>query len=135
MILKGSKFKDDRGALKFNNDFDVSSIKRIYTIENENLSFIRGWQGHKIEQRWFACMNGKFKIGVIEIDNFDSPSNQLCPKYFELTADVLDILHVPAGYITSIKALEEESKLLVMADYKLDEIQDEYRFPLDYFSN
>ncbi len=135
MMLKGSKFTDERGTLKFNNDFDTTCIKRIYTIENKNLTFIRGWQGHKIEQRWFSCMSGKFSVGVIEVDNFDSPSNQLRPQYFELTADALDILHIPAGCITSIQALEEYSRLLVLADYKVGEIQDEYRFPLDYFNN
>ena len=49
-IVKGKAFKDDRGQLKFNNLFNLSLIKRIYLIENKK-DIIRGWQGHKIEQR------------------------------------------------------------------------------------
>ncbi|PIX07465.1 MAG: sugar epimerase, partial [Flavobacteriales bacterium CG_4_8_14_3_um_filter_35_10] len=41
--------------------------------------------------------------------------------------------HVPQGYVSSIQAMEESSKLLVMADHLLGEIKDEYRFDVDYF--
>ena len=70
-ILEGNKHEDDRGIITYNNEFDISKIKRIYTIENHSTDFVRGWQGHKIEQRWFASMKGKFEISVIEIDNFE----------------------------------------------------------------
>lgn len=135
MLIKGNKFQDERGIITFNNIFDASEIKRIYTIENTTTDFVRGWQGHKIEQRWFSCVSGKFRIGVIEVDDFDNPSLLLKPTFYELEANQLDFLHIPAGCITSVQALEENSKLLVLADYLLGEIQDEYRFPLEYFKN
>lgn len=133
MLLKGKRHTDHRGTITYNNDFDASKIKRIYTIENASLDFIRGWQGHKVEQRWFACMKGKFEIRVIELDDFENPSKNLPQNKYELNTDSLDFLHVPGGCITAIRALEEHSKLLVLADYALGEIQDEYRFPLDKF--
>ena len=64
MLLVGKKHQDERGIITYNNDFDASQIKRMYTIENHSTDFIRGWQGHKVEQRWFACMKGGFKIKV-----------------------------------------------------------------------
>lgn len=131
--LKGNKHQDERGIITFNNDFDASQIKRIYTIENASTEFIRGWQGHKIEQRWFACMNGSFEISVIDVDDFENPSKDLTIQKYLLTADVLTYLHVPAGCITAIQAKENNSKLLVLSDYSLGEIDDEYRFPIDYF--
>ena len=133
MLLEGKKHQDERGIITFNNDFDASQIKRIYTIENTFLDFIRGWQGHKIEQRWFACMQGSFEIAVIKIDDFENPSKDLIPEYFILKTNNLDFLHIKSGCITAIKAKEKNSKLLVLADYSMNEIQDEYRFPLDYF--
>ena len=133
MLLEGKKHQDERGIITFNNDFDASQIKRIYTIENTFLDFIRGWQGHKIEQRWFASMQGSFEIAVITIDNFENPSKDLIPEYFILKTNNLDFLHIKSGCITAIKAKEKNSKLLVLADYSMNEIQDEYRFPLDYF--
>ena len=133
--LKGKKHEDERGIITFNNDFDASQIKRIYTIENHSVDFIRGWQGHKIEQRWFAAMKGKFEISVIKVDNFENPSKNLTVNTYELSDESLTYLHIPAGHITSIQALENESKLLVLADFGLGEVQDEYRYPLDYFNN
>lgn len=135
MMLKGNKFQDERGTVTYNNAYDASEVKRIYTIENASTDFIRGWQGHKIEQRWFACMSGKFRIGVIKIEDFDQPLPTLEPAYFELNAEQLDFLHIPAGNITSVQSLEENSKLLILSDYFLGEIEDEYRFPLEYFKN
>ena len=39
------------------------------------------------------------------------------------------------GYVSCIKAIEKDSKLLVMADYILVKLEDEYRFELNYFNN
>lgn len=133
MLIKGSKYMDERGVVNFNNNFDASAVKRIYTIENTHIDFIRGWQGHAIEKRWFSCIKGNFIIAVIQIDDFEKPSENLLPTIYELNADGLDVLAIEAGCVTAIKASAEDSKLLIMADYALNEIKDEYRFPLDYF--
>lgn len=135
MILQGKNHEDERGIITFNNEFDATQVKRIYTIENHSTDFVRGWQGHKIEQRWFACIRGKFEICIIKIDNFDNPSKDLEVQKYILDDKTLDYLHVPAGCITAIKALDTGSKLLVLADYDLGEIQDEYRFDTTYFNH
>jgi dTDP-4-dehydrorhamnose 3,5-epimerase-like enzyme len=132
-IINGGSHSDERGRLRFNNSFDATSIKRIYIIENNKTAFVRGWQGHRIEQRWFSVLQGSFKIELIAIDNWEHPSRDLKSLTFILNADKLDILHVPQGYVSSIQSIDEGSKLLVMADYLLGEIKDEYRFDIDYF--
>lgn len=134
MIFEGNRHEDERGVITYNNEFDFSRMKRLYTIENHSTGFVRGWQGHKIEQRWFACMKGSFEISVIEVDDFMQPSKDLTIHKYLLKEDKLTYLHIPAGYITAIQSLSVESKLLVLADYKLGEINDEYRFDLDYFN-
>lgn len=134
MIFEGKRHEDERGIITYNNDFDASQIKRIYTIENHSTDFIRGWQGHKIEQRWFACMKGSFEISVILVDNFTNPSKELTIHKYQLQDDVLTYLHIPSGCITAIRSKEKRSKLLVLADYELGEINDEYRYNLDYFN-
>ena len=133
-IIKGNSHTDARGTLFYNNDFDASAIKRIYVIENNGTDFIRAWQGHKIEQRWFSAMKGSFKIKLIKIDHWDQPSKNLEKLTFTVNAEKLDVLHVPKGYVSSIQSLEEGSKLLVMADHLLGEIKDEYRYDVDYFN-
>jgi dTDP-4-dehydrorhamnose 3,5-epimerase-like enzyme len=133
-IIKGNHHKDDRGTLTFNNDFNALGIKRVYTIENESLDFLRAWQGHQIEQRWFSAVAGSFKIKLIEIDDWKNPTKDLPILEFILNSENLDILHVPRGFATSIQSLEDHSKLLLFADYQLGEIQDEYRFASNYFN-
>lgn len=133
-IILGNHFKDDRGTVNFNNDFNALGIKRVYILENNSLDFIRGWQGHQIEQRWFSAIVGSFKIKLIKIDSWENPSKDLPVFEFVLTDNNLDVLHVPQGYISSIQANEDQSKLLVLGDYELGEVQDEFRFPIDYFN-
>ena len=133
-LISGNCHQDERGQLFYNNDFDTSCIKRMYVIENHSVDFVRAWQGHKVEQRWFSAISGGFKIQLIAADNWDTPSENLPRIEYHLHSEKLDILHIPAGYISSIQALEEKSKLVVMSDYHLGELNDEFRYPTDYFT-
>lgn len=133
-LISGNCHQDERGQLFYNNDFDLASIKRMYVIENHSVDFVRAWQGHKAEQRWFSAVQGRFKIQLIAVDNWDTPSENLPRIEYHLHSEKLDILHIPAGYISSIQALEKKSKLVVMSDYHLGELNDEFRYPTDYFT-
>ncbi|AIG30077.1 sugar epimerase [Flavobacterium psychrophilum] len=132
-IIKGNCHTDTRGKLKYNNDFDASQIKRIYCLENANVQLKRGWQGHKIEQRWFSAVSGEFEIKVAKINDWDTLDLNHNPSIFQLSSDTLDYLHIPPGYVTCIQAKDENAILLVMANYFLGEVNDEYRFSLDEF--
>lgn len=134
-IFEGGKYSDERGSLFFNNDFNLSEIKRMYCIENNDIDFIRGWTGHQVEQRWFSALQGRFTIKLIKIDNWETPSNNSEVLSFELFSENLNVLHVPKGYVSAIQSKEKGSKLMVMADYFLGEINDDFRFPIDYFEN
>ncbi|TDE04767.1 WxcM-like domain-containing protein [Flavobacterium sandaracinum] len=133
-LIKGNSHTDDRGTLQFNNDFNALGIKRMYTIQNRDTTFIRGWQGHKIEQRWFLAVQGSFKITLIAIDDWLAPSVNLLKSHFLLDSKTMDILNVPPGYVSSIQSVEVDSKLLLLSDYTLAEIEDEYRFNINYFT-
>ena len=133
-IIKGSFSTDIRGTINFNNAFDLSLIKRMYIIKNTSVDILRGWQGHQKEQRWFSAMDGGFCIKLIKIDDWELPSKDLESIELSISNKTLDVLHVPKGYVSCIKAIEQHSKLLVMSDYKFGEIIDEYRFELDYFN-
>ena len=80
-------------------------------------------------------MHGSFYIKLIKIDDWGLPSKDLDSIEFSLSNKTLDVLHVPKGYVSCIRAMEKDSRLLVIADYKLGEIVDEYRFELNYFNN
>ena len=132
-LIKGSSFTDSRGTLYYNNTFDTSAIKRIYIIQNSCVNVIRGWQGHKIEQRWFSAVQGEFEIHLIEIDNWETPSKDLQSIKYTLSSDKMNVLHVPSGFVSSIRSKQLASKLLAMSNYGIWEIKDEYRYEIDYF--
>ena len=133
-VIPGGNHTDKRGILTFNNDFDASDIKRLYTIENKSTSFIRAWQGHAIERRWFSAIKGSFEIKLIKIENWENPDKKAKVSSIILNDKNLDTLCVPNGYVSSIQALKDNSKLLAMSDYLLGEIKDEYKFDANYFN-
>ena len=134
-VILGGNFNDNRGNLFYNNNFDASKVKRVYVIENANSQIYRGWQGHKIEQRWFIAIDGSFEIKLIKINNWDCPNKNIEILEFQLNSSSLDVLHVPSGYVSCIRSIENQSKLIAMSDYLIDELEDEYKYPLDYFNN
>ena len=132
-IIKGNSFTDIRGTIYFNNSFDTSEIKRMYIIQNSSVDIIRGWQGHKVEQRWLSALQGEFEIHLIEIDNWETPSRGLQSIKYDLSSDKMNILHVPSGFVSSIRSKESDSKLMAMSNYGINEIKDEYRYEINYF--
>ncbi|WP_326984840.1 WxcM-like domain-containing protein [Chryseobacterium sp. MYb264] len=132
-IIEGGKYSDERGDLFFNNNFNASEVKRIYFIENKNINSIRGWTGHEVEQRWFSTIQGSFVIRLVQVDNWNNPNKKAEILEFELSSQSFNILHVPRGFATAIQAKEDNSKLIVMADYLMGELKDEYRFEINYF--
>lgn len=55
---------DARGSLRFCNDFNMSEVKRFYTISNSAAEPKRGWIMHKRETKWFFPLRGKTEVKV-----------------------------------------------------------------------
>jgi len=68
MLIKGKKHKDHRGILSFVNDFDMTKVVRMYSIE-PNINVIRAWQGHKKETKWFYVIKGSFLVKIVKMDS------------------------------------------------------------------
>ena len=90
---------------------------------------------HVVEQRWFFCVEGSFDVRIAEIPNVDHiPDN---PKVYRYCLDYEkpNILHIPSGYANGFRALEENSKLLIFADYPFGAISDDQvRFDKDLWT-
>lgn len=133
-INSGGHHADERGTVYFFNDFDMTEVKRFYRINHHDTSTIRGWRGHKIEQRWFHVFRGVFEIKLIEIDNWERPNPVLPVTKMILRAKDDVVLHIPAGFATCLKAISAHSELIVFADTLIEHAKnDDYLFPLDYF--
>jgi len=134
VLIPGGQHADHRGTLTFLNDFNMSEIKRFYIIQNKDIDIIRAWRAHKIEQRWFYAVDGEFLIKVVKIDSFESPAKHLPVEEYLISAKSNQVLHIPVGYATSVQATTNESKLLVFADYGIENAKlDDYLYPQDYF--
>ncbi|WP_435625421.1 WxcM-like domain-containing protein [Flagellimonas sp.] len=130
-IVKGAFFKDERGGMRFVNDFDMKAVVRFYEIMPANTDMIRGWQAHREEKKWFYCIQGSFVINLVKIDAFDAPSAALKAVPYRISDDEPQVLFVPGGYATAFKSLQEGSRLQVFSNFDLDTSKnDDFRYPL-----
>lgn len=135
-FIQGGIAKDERGQIRFVNEFDMSLIKRFYIIQNADTALIRGWRAHRVEQRWFYVLSGSFNVDLVKIDDWENPDPSLPVENVILNAADMKVLHVPAGYGTAFRALESNSELLVYADYPVSHASlDDYTWKFDYFKN
>lgn len=131
-VFRPEIFEDERGSVLAVNALDLSPVKRCYFIENLCTSFLRGWQGHNIESRWFLCLKGVFEVYVMSIVAFEKK------QFINLKKITLDstegfILLVPPGNVTALRSSEDPSRLQVFSDYGLNEVADEIRFDITTF--
>jgi len=135
-FIQGGVAGDERGQIRFVNEFDMSLVKRFYIIKNADTELIRGWRAHRIEQRWFYVLSGSFSVGLVKIDKWESPDPSLPIVNVVLNASEMRVLHVPSGYGTAFKALESGSELLVYADYSIAHASlDDHTWASSYFKN
>lgn len=128
-VISGALYRDARGQLACVNAFDFPNVKRFYTLHHPDPSVVRGWNGHRLERKWFYCVKGSFLLGLTRIDNWESPSEDLPAERFRLSAGRSEIIAVPGGYANAIKALEPDSILMVFSDKTVEEsAADSYRF-------
>ena len=109
----GGVHVDARGRLRFCNDFDMTSVKRFYTISNSQEQPVRGWIGHKKETKWLFPIKGITTIKV------ESMSGSACSKSYILSEDKPTILRIPGGNWFCIEQ-HEDAEVMVFSDCKVD---------------
>lgn len=135
-IIKGGIHQDNRGKISFVNDFDFSDVKRFYIIQNDTEDIVRAWQGHKFENKYFYVISGAFLVCSVKIDDWINPSEYLPVEKFIISSTESEILLIPGGNANGVKALEENSKLMVFSSNTLEESkEDEYRFDVNLWVN
>lgn len=129
-IIKGGFASDERGSIHFVNDCDITKMVRFYILENSNEHRVRGWHGHKLDDKFFYCLEGSFRISYVKVDNWDNPSKDLLPANHILTSENDEVLYIPKGYANLIEAQEEKSKLLCFSSIYINQSgEDMVRYP------
>jgi dTDP-4-dehydrorhamnose 3,5-epimerase-like enzyme len=134
-LIKGGIHTDERGQISFVNDLKFDAIERFYIISNSAEKPLRAWQGHKIDNKYFYCMQGVIKVHYVKIDDWESPSRDLKVESVVLSATESIIFHIPEGYANAIESLEVGSKLISFSTLPLNRTsEDDVRFESDMWS-
>lgn len=123
-LINGGISVDDRGSVRFVNDFNFEGIKRFYQVENHRQGFVRAWHGHKKEGKYVYVTSGSILVGVVNMETEEINT-------FTLSDKSPKILWIPPGNYNGFKSLEENTKILFFSTSTLeeslgDDIREEY---------
>lgn len=135
-LIAGSSFCDDRGYLRFVNDFDPvkCGVRRFYQVENHTQGFVRAFHGHLNEAKYVYVAKGSALVIATKIEENaeeDYVERYLSRKFtkFTLTAQIPKVLYVPAGYANGFKTLEQDTIVMFFSTSTLEDSKgDDYRF-------
>ena len=117
-IINGGIAVDDRGEVRFINEFNFKNVKRFYHVSNHRRGFIRAWHGHKKEGKYVYVSSGSALIGVVNMK-----TNEI--SKFVLSSKSPKVLWIPPGNYNGFKSLEENTSILFFSTTTLDESLDD----------
>ena len=124
VLIQVGMHTDARGALRFCNDFDMSAVKRFYTIANSVEQPMRGWIGHKRETKWFFPVKG---TTAIKVEPMSESTCSTCSTRFCLSAKSPSVLKIPGGNWFCIEQ-HDGAEVMVFSDCKVGEFEnDDFR--------
>lgn len=135
--ISGNSAIDDRGSLKFINDFNFDGVKRFYQVQNHSKNFIRAWHGHIKEAKYVYVVKGAILLGAVPMptnsfsDELGQNSN-VEPKKFILSSDKPSILYIPPNHANGFMTLTDDAIVQFFSTSTLEESKgDDIRFPYD----
>ncbi|MEK7208047.1 MAG: dTDP-4-dehydrorhamnose 3,5-epimerase family protein [Patescibacteria group bacterium] len=124
-VIIGDTHVDERGTLRFINDFDLKGVRRFYQVENHRVGFIRAWHGHRKEEKYMYVAAGAAFVGVVDIT-----TKKL--ETFTLSAEKPSVLHIPANTAHGFMNLSSDTRIIFFSTATLEESKkDDLRFPWD----
>ena len=124
-LMNGGLAVDDRGMVRFVNDFSFTDIKRFYQVSNHKRDYIRAWHGHNHEQKYVYVVKGTALIGAVNMQTEEIFK-------FVLSDKKPSILKIPNGFANGFKTLEEDTQILFFSTSTLQEsLGDDIRFAYD----
>ena len=126
-IINGGIAVDDRGSLRFVNEFDFAGVKRFYCVENSGPARqVRAWHGHKKEGKYVYVARGSIVVGVVNLDTeqviLRTVLSDASPK----------VLYIPPNHANGFMNLTENAIVFFFSTSTLDESRgDDIRFPYD----
>ena len=116
-VISGSVSVDNRGSIRYVNEFNFNDVKRFYHVKNHSTSFVRGWYGHKEEKLYVYVSRGTASVGVVSMDDEESK------RTFVLSMQRPRILYIPPGHWHAFKTLEQDTCVVFFSSLTLQESQ------------
>ncbi len=135
-IITGNVSCDDRGYVRFVNDFDPQKcgVKRFYQVDNHAKGFIRAWHGHMHEAKYVYVVTGAIKIATVPITSKDTDGSTSKPQVNYLAAVNPCVLYVPPSHANGFQTLEDNTNVIFFSTSTLSEsLADDIRFPWDHW--
>ena len=124
-IISGGVAVDDRGSVRFVNDFNFNNVKRFYQVQNHRQGFIRAWHGHNFEAKYVYVVSGSALVGAVNME-----TNEV--NKYVLSSQSPRVLYIPSGFANGFKTLEENTIILFFSTSDLSaSLNDDIRFPYD----
>ena len=124
-LISGGVAVDDRGSVRFVNDFNFKDVKRFYQVQNHRQGFIRAWHGHQHEGKYVYVAQGSALIGAANMET------SVVDKYV-LSSQSPRVLFIPAGHANGFKTLEDNTIILFFSTSDIiASLKDDIRFAYD----
>lgn len=133
-FLSGGLSVDDRGTVRFVNDFNPLSlgVRRFYQVENHCSRFIRAWHAHLKEAKYVYVAQGSALVGMVRIN----PDGSIIPDYqastFVLSSKMPKVLYIPPCHANGFMTLEPDTIMMffstsTLCESKGDDIRFDYK--------
>lgn len=145
-IVAGGIAIDDRGVVKFCNDFTFPDVTRFYTLENHQVGYVRAWHGHKMEAKYCTVLKGSALICCVPLTDFDEQIDLTTSGYddtkvapeiyrFVLSEHKPEVLRIPGGYANGSMALTDDALIVHFSTFTMEQQHgDDVRFPAAMFA-
>lgn len=137
-VITGGLAIDDRGTLKFINDFDPVKygIRRFYQVENFQQGFIRAWHGHQREAKYVYVASGAALVGCFPVKDATLSAIDITTHKFTLSESISRVLYIPPGWFNGFKSLSPDTKILFFSTSTLEESKgDDIRLDHDFIKD
>ena len=135
-LLAGEVAVDDRGLVRFVNDFDFAGVRRFYIVENHRADFIRAWHAHRREGKYVLVTRGAAIVAAVRILDWDKPLAAGPVHRQVMSAAKPAVLWVPPGHANGFKSLTADAQVMFFSTATLEETRgDDVRWPPDQFGD
>ncbi len=134
IIFEGGISFDKRGSVSYNNNLQLSKVKRFYIVQNKKNNFVRAWHGHKVEAKYILCIKGKVKVSAVRIKDFKKPKKNSKVYSWIIDERKPSVIYIPPGFANGTKSLVKGTKIFVLSTSSLKaSLKDDFRFEENFW--